>query len=429
MSEIEDLKAQMAAMMAMMNKQQALHEQEIKDLQGRYGGPSSGPPGPSTNIRIKQPETYDGRKGSVDLWIFQMQQYLLATGIKNDEQAVYLATNLLRGDAATWWRHRFKKITDDVDELPNWKQFERLLSKKFKPVNATKVARDILARLCQTSSVKAYNAAFTSTILEIPNISEEEMVDRYVRGLKEKVCVEVELREPTDLEEAMRIADRFDTIAFAYTPRTSFYPTKQQEPRQSLGKHEHLGLAPMELDNITPRFKKLTDEEREKLRCAGACFACRQPGHMSLQCPRRTNQTLRHVEDVRMRIKKVTPDAKIPQTQTKGAIGLDLHANQEVVIPTKQQVVVPTGIAAEIPRGHYLRVAPRSGLSKKGLDIGAGVMDPDYRGEIKALVINNSANDVTIEKHDRIAQAILEKATVPIIEETEELGKTERGKG
>src|SRR3954462_1391541 len=103
MSEIEDLKAQMAAMMAMMNKQ-ALHEQEIKDLQGKYSGPSSGPPGPSTNIRIKQPKTYDRRKGSVDLWIFQIQQYILTTGIKNDEQAVYLVMNLLQGDVATWWR-------------------------------------------------------------------------------------------------------------------------------------------------------------------------------------------------------------------------------------------------------------------------------------------------------------------------------------
>src|SRR3954467_5213615 len=130
-----------------------------------------------------------------------------------------------------------------------------------------------------------------------------------------------------------------------------------------------------------------------------------------------------------MKIRKLTPDAKIPRPQTNGAIGLDLHANQKVVIPTNTREVVPTGIAAEVPGGHYLRIAPRSGLSKKGLDIGAGVIDPDYRGEIKALVINNSANDITIEKHDRIAQVILEKATVPIIEETEELGKTERGKG
>src|SRR3954447_2955244 len=150
---------------------------------------------------------------------------------------------------------------------------------------------------------------------------------------------------------------------------------------------------------------------------------------MSSQCPRRTNQTLRHVEEVRIKIRKLTPDAKIPRPQTNRAIGLDLHANQKVVIPTNTREVVPTGIAAEVPGGHYLRIAPRSGLSKKGLDIGAGVVDPDYRGEIKALVINNSANDVTIEKHDRIAQAILEKATVLIIEETEELGNTERGEG
>src|SRR3954454_22455853 len=187
-----------------------------------------------------------------------MQQYLLATGIKNDEQAVYQATNLLRGDAATWWRHHFKKITDDGDELPNWKQFKRLLSSKFKPVNATKVACDTLACLCQTSSVKAYNATFTSTILEIPTIGEEEMVARYVRGLKEKVRVEVELHEPTHLEEAIRIADRFDTIAFAYTLHPSFYLTKQPEQQQTYVKP--LDPAPMEIDTITPCFKKLTDE-------------------------------------------------------------------------------------------------------------------------------------------------------------------------
>src|SRR4051812_2713214 len=192
-----------------------------------------------------------------------MQQYLLATGIKNDEQAVYLATNLLRGDAATWWRHHFKKITDDGDELPNWKQFERLLSRKFKSFNATKVAHDTLARLRQTSSVKAYNATFTSTILEIPTIGEEEMVNRYVRGLKEKVRVEVKLRKPEHLEEAMRITNCFNTIAFTYTLCTLFYLTKQPEPQQTYLKP--LSLAPIEIDTITLCFKKLTDEEREKL--------------------------------------------------------------------------------------------------------------------------------------------------------------------
>src|SRR3954467_1080494 len=132
---------------------------------------------------------------------------------------------------------------------------------------------------------------------------------------------------------------------------------------------------------------------------------------MSSQYPRRTNQTLRYVEEVRMKIRKLTPNAKIPRPQTNRAIGLDLHANQKVVIPTNMQEVVPTGIAAEVPGGYYLRITLRSGLSKKGLDIGAGVIDLDYHGEIKALVTNNSANNITIEKHDRIMQAILKKAT------------------
>src|SRR3954470_6963749 len=150
---------------------------------------------------------------------------------------------------------------------------------------------------------------------------------------------------------------------------------------------------------------------------------------MASQCPRKTTQAVRNIQEkeVRMKIKKVTPDAKIPQIQSSGAIGLDLHANKEVVIPIKQREVVPTGIAVEIPRGHYLRIAPRSGMSKKGIDIGAGVIDPDYRGEIKALLINNSAAEIKIQKHDRIAQTILEKSTVPIVEEVKELGETERG--
>src|SRR4051812_23167114 len=66
-------------------------------------------------------------------------------------------------------------------------------------------------------------------------------------------------------------------------------------------------------------------------------------------------------------------------------------------------------------------------MSKKGIDIGASVIDPDYRGEIKALLINNSATEIKIQKHDCIAQAILEKSTVPIVEEVKELGETERG--
>ena len=128
-----------------------------------------------------------------------------------------------------------------------------------------------------------------------------------------------------------------------------------------------------------------------------------------------------------MKVRKITPDVRIFKIQTSGAIGLDLYTNKEVIILTKQREVIPTGIAVEIPRGHYLRLAPWSGLSKKGIDVGAGIIDPDYRGEIKALLINNSSDEIKIKKDDRITQVILEKASVPVVEEVKELEKIEHG--
>src|SRR5579862_2913297 len=90
-----------------------------------------------------------------------------------------------------------------------------------------------------------------------------------------------------------------------------------------------------------------------------------------------------------LKVKKVTSDVQIPVQQSSQAIGLDLYANQAAMISANQRQLVGTGIAVEIPQGHYLRIALRSGLSiKNSIDIGAGVIDPDYRGKIKVLLIN-----------------------------------------
>src|SRR3954469_9811814 len=113
-----------------MNKKSRTYKVDMAD-------PAADPPDPRRTSESSNPKPTTAAKAQ-SISVFQMQQYLLATSIKNDEQAVYLATNLLRGDAATWWRHHFKKITDDEDKLPDWKQFKRLIRRKFKPVNAAK---------------------------------------------------------------------------------------------------------------------------------------------------------------------------------------------------------------------------------------------------------------------------------------------------
>ena len=118
----------------------------------------------------------------------------------------------------------------------------------------------------------------------------------------------------------------------------------------------------------------------------------------------------------------------MPHRSSDGAIGFDLYSAENKIVPKGKRLLVSTAIKVAIPKGDYLRIAPRSGLSLKGIDIGAGVVDPDYTGELKVLMINNSESDFIISEGDRIAQAIFEKADLPQLKQVEFLDlKTDRG--
>jgi dUTP pyrophosphatase len=111
--------------------------------------------------------------------------------------------------------------------------------------------------------------------------------------------------------------------------------------------------------------------------------------------------------------KKMREGAILPAYGSSGAIGLDLHACDNHIIAPLARCLVSTGVAVAIPPGHYGRVAPRSGLAyRRGLDVLAGVIDPDYTGEIGVVLINlDPKKQVVISAGDRIAQLILEYAT------------------
>lgn len=83
-----------------------------------------------------------------------------------------------------------------------------------------------------------------------------------------------------------------------------------------------------------------------------------------------------------------------------------------------------------MPSGTYGRVAPRSGLAaKSGIDVGAGVIDADYRGELKVVLFNHSDENVDIKPGDRIAQLVLERIARPSVADVADLDDTERASG
>lgn len=142
---------------------------------------------------------------------------------------------------------------------------------------------------------------------------------------------------------------------------------------------------------------------------------------------------------MKLLIKKLNNDAITPSYGNKFDAGLDLSAYGEHIVPAKTRKLIPTSLCVqwtsetpdEYPHEYYLRIAPRSGLSvKHSIDIGAGVVDSSYRGEIKVCFINNSDKDYIISHGDRIAQGILERIkTFNFIEIVDELNNTERGEG
>ena len=131
-----------------------------------------------------------------------------------------------------------------------------------------------------------------------------------------------------------------------------------------------------------------------------------------------------------LRVKKLVQDAIIPTRGSGGAVGYDLYSVDEVVLSPSQRTLVGTGVAVVLPMKVYGRVAPRSGLTvKHGIHVGAGVIDPDYTGEIKVALFNLGDGPFEVKKGDRIAQLILERCETPYVREITEMSETQRGDG
>jgi dUTP pyrophosphatase len=119
-----------------------------------------------------------------------------------------------------------------------------------------------------------------------------------------------------------------------------------------------------------------------------------------------------------LKVTKLVPHATVPSRATPLSAGYDLYSAEGYVILPQHRVVVSTGIQVALPDGVYGRIAPRSGLAvKHGLDVGAGVVDPDYTGELKVVLFNHDPKQTFIIRPGyRIAQLILENYTIADVE-------------
>ena len=131
-----------------------------------------------------------------------------------------------------------------------------------------------------------------------------------------------------------------------------------------------------------------------------------------------------------LNFKRLDPKATLPTRGSHASAGLDLYSIEDISIGPKQRLLARTGLAVAVPEGFYGRVAPRSGLAvKNGLDVLAGVIDSDYRGELCCALLNTGDETIELQQGSRLCQLIIEQIITPTPEWADDLEETGRGAG
>ena len=125
-----------------------------------------------------------------------------------------------------------------------------------------------------------------------------------------------------------------------------------------------------------------------------------------------------------------TQGTLLPEYSSLGAAGADLYANEALTLAPGERAAVATGLRVEIPAGYAGLVWPRSGLAvRHGIDTLAGVIDSDYRGELRVVLVNHGREPVPIEAGDRIAQCPVQKIERARMVAADTLDATSQGSG
>ena len=133
---------------------------------------------------------------------------------------------------------------------------------------------------------------------------------------------------------------------------------------------------------------------------------------------------------IQVNVLKCHEHAVLPKSGSSLSAGSDLVSVEDYIIEPNSRCLVSTGLKFQFPSNVYGRIAPRSGLAlKHGIDVMAGVIDPDYTGEVKVLLYNTSNVKFEVQKGDRVAQLIFESFKFPLFNEVTEISETDRSSG
>lgn len=135
------------------------------------------------------------------------------------------------------------------------------------------------------------------------------------------------------------------------------------------------------------------------------------------------------INTISIKFKRLHPDAKIPLIGSTFAAGFDIYSIEENTILPGETKAIRTGLSFEVPCGKAMFIWDRSGMGFKGIHRFSGLLDSDYRGELKVVLHNSTKEPYMIRIHDRIAQGVIQDYYRPKFIETDSLRDTKRDQG
>ena len=245
-----------------------------------------------------KPQTFHANKDAnlVRSWVLQVDLYFAAVS-EPDSTKLNYAVALLRENALIWWQSL------KPEERPrDWPSLGQLMINYFAPLSATINARDRLAKLQQKSSVRIYTDEFKRLVLNIPDISEPEKMDRYRRGLKTQVKLLTTFANPGNFDAMCLTAEQIDCILFRERSERSYSysstrdgagPSNSQPTPMEIGAISERRNSYADAVKKGPQHPKLTAAEKSKLMQSGGCFYCRENGHRVSDCPKKKGKQFR----------------------------------------------------------------------------------------------------------------------------------------
>jgi hypothetical protein len=247
---------------------------------------------PRMNLKPIKPHKYNGQRDHsiIETWINAVNAYFILSAA-TAPYIYYTIVTLLEGEAAVWFRYHYPET---LAATLTWEVIRTAIRTYFVPVNHVRQLQGKYASLRQTGTVSEYTTKFSDIAMQLsengmvmPNLM---LIGDYIRGLKPQTRLQVEIENPQTLNDAARIATTYDTLRFGkFTSFNGRYETTSRSPFASASTTSYDVGEPMQLDSLSFKTKaslnKLSIDERAHLRKLGACFKCRQPGHLARNCP------------------------------------------------------------------------------------------------------------------------------------------------